>query len=265
LCEEKGLKYMELELVNRLRQALTAGNEDIFRIISDPSMDVLRALLKNPLLEESHLLVLLKRRDLPADLLKEIYELQKNLDSHRVKVALVRNKNTPASIVVNILPHLHLFELVDVCGLPGVAADHRIAAERAIIRRLPVTPLGNKLTLARRGTACVVGALLKEGDSVLMDACLSNPRIRESEICMFVGSQTATAETLSAVARHPRWKARLNVKLALLKNRKIPQVWFTLFLPTLPVGEIRNLLATRGIDGMRKNEIEKELKRRGRY
>jgi hypothetical protein len=263
MAPTKGTTAVDANLAHRLHHALTAGNEEIFQVITDPSLDVLRAVLKNPLLGEEHLLVLLKRRDLVEDLLNAIYRLPQVGESHRLKVALVHNPNTPGPIVLSLLQHLRLFELVAVCLFPGVGPDRRFAAERTILQRLPLTPLGSKITLARRATANVVGAILKDGEPALMDACLANPRLRESDIFLFLDGSNATAATISAIARHPRWQTRLNLKLAILKNQKTPHVWLTVFLPTLPTSEVKNLLASSRLTAARKKDIKGELKRRG--
>ena len=59
-------------LSQRFYIALTAGKDELFQVMEDPSMEVLQTALKNPLLDENHLLALLKRRDLSEDLLKAI-------------------------------------------------------------------------------------------------------------------------------------------------------------------------------------------------
>ncbi len=256
-------KSIDAGLMKKLQHALNAGNEEIFQVIADPSTEVLRAVLRNPSLDEAHLLALLKRRDLHENLLRVISKLPQVTESHRLKVALAHNPNLPGSIFQSLIPHLHLFELVAICYLPAIGADQKIAVERAIIQRLPAIPLGNKVTLARRGTVAVVGALLKEGDTFLIEACLSNPRLKESDIYSFLNGPNATAETISAVARNARWQARLNIKLAVLRNQKTPLVWFSVILPKLPTGEIRKLQASRTFTGERKEEIARELKRRG--
>ncbi|PLX86001.1 MAG: hypothetical protein C0617_02350 [Desulfuromonas sp.] len=250
-------------LAGRLRLALSARGDALFAILQDSSGDVLRAALKNPHISEEHLLALLKRRDLSDALLKALYQLEQKRPGHRLKVALVRNPATPGPIVRSLLPHLHLFELVDLCFLPGVTPDQRVAAERAIVQRLAETELGNKITLARRATATVAGELLKEGHPALMEACLSNPRLKEVSILQLLQGPHGTAASISAAARHPRWKNRPNVRLAILKNRKTPAVWFTLFLPRLKPSDINNLLASPRLTPRQKGLIREELKKRG--
>lgn len=260
-----GAEIAELDpiLSQRLYNALTSGKEEIFQTLNDPSMDVLHAVLKNPLLEENHLLALLKRRDLTEDLLKAVHKLPLVTESHKLKVTLVHNPATPLHISMALLHHLYLFELVDVCYLTDVTPDQKVAAERAIIQRLSTTPLGNKITLARRGTSAVVEALTKEGDTRLMEACLTNPHLNEAAIFQFLSGPNATPEGISAVARHPRWKGRVNLQLAILKNPKTPAVWYNLFLPHLGSGDLKGVLASRRLSSEQKKLVREELKRRG--
>ncbi len=250
-------------LSHSLYRALTADKDELRQVLQSSSMEVLHAALKNPALDEAHLLALLERRDLSEELLKSVYGLPAVGESHKLKVAVVRNPCTPGPVTLALLPHLYLFELVAICSLPGATPDQKVAAERAVIQRLPAIPLGNKLTLARRGTSSIIEALLQEGDPQVIDACLTNPRLKESAIFRFLSSARAGAETISMIARHPRWKTRPNLITALLRNQKTPVVWYTLFLPSLNTAEIRNLLASHRLSQTQKVAVEEELKRRG--
>jgi hypothetical protein len=256
---------LDPNLSRRLYCALTVGTEELNQLLDDPSMEVLFALLKNPALNDNHLLALLNRRDLSEDLLKAVGRLGKVAGSHKLSVALARNSRVPGALLVSLLPRLYLFELVDICYLPGVTPDQKIAAERAIIQRLPTTPLGNKVTLARRGTAAIAAALIRDSDSRLMEDCLSSPHLKESAVFKFLSSANATAETISMVARHPRWKGRVNLQIAILKNQKTPAVWFTLFLPHLGLTAVKGLLLSQRLTPAQKNLVVEELKRRGQF
>ena len=254
---------LDPQLARRLRHALTADSEGLFQTLLDPDMQVLRAALKNRSLNEDHLLTLLKRRDLSEELLKAVYQLETLKRSHRLQVALVKNPGTPGPVVLALLPHLHLFELVNLSLLPGVTPDQKYAAERAILQRLPATELGQRLTLARRATTAVVAHMLKSGEAPLVEVCLNSPRLREVAILQFLNGATSSAETISMVARHPKWKTRPNLRLAILKNRRTPQVWFVLHLPQLHTRDIRSLLASRRLSPAQKKLVQDELKKRG--
>lgn len=57
-------------------------------------------------------------------------------------------------------------------------------------------------------------------------------------ILQFLHSANASAETISMIARHPKWKLRPDLRLAILKNRRTPALWFTLFLPLLSIPDL---------------------------
>jgi hypothetical protein len=254
---------LDPSLSQRLYRALTAEREELFQVLEDPSMEVLQAALKNPLFDENHLLALLKRRDLSEGLLRAIHRLPMVAESHEMKVAVLHNPATPAHVVMALLPHLHLFELVNICYLPGVTPDQKFAAERAISQRIPTTPLGSKITLARRGTSAVVEALVKEGDPRLLETCLDNPRLKEAAIFQYLNGPNSTADGISVVARHPRWKNRANLQQAILKNPKTPAVWFTLFLPHFSRNDLNGVLASQRTTPAQKKLVKEELQRRG--
>jgi hypothetical protein len=158
---------------------------------------------------------------------------------------------------------LHLFELVDLCFLPGATPDQRLAAERTILQRLPTTPLGNKLTLARRATTAVVAELLKEGLPALTEVCLNSARLQEAAIFQFLNGPNASAETISLIARHSRWKQRPNLRLAILKNSRTPDIWFNLWLPKLSLPLLKQLRSGQKMNQGKKKLITAELERRG--
>ena len=248
--------------VIKFQQGLTAGSEELFQLILDSDCNFISTLLKNPQMNEEHLLALLKRRDLTEELVDSIYKRNRQSLNHRTILALVKNSAASATLIRNLLPQLRLFELVDLCYLPGVTPDQKLAAERAIIQRLPTTPLGNKITLARRGTTNIIAELMKEGHPQLFEVCLGSSRLREAAIFQFLRGATASAETISLVARHNRWNQRPNLRLVILKNHKTPEIWFTLWLPKIHTHILKQLLGTYRANPNRRRLFEAELKKR---
>ncbi len=259
---EKQRSDLHPDFVKKLQSGLTASGEELFQLILDQDSDFLLALLKNPQINEDHLITLLKRRDLPESLINSIYQKRKTSLSHRTILALIKNPATSGALVRNLLPQLRLFELLDLSFLPGATPDQKLAAERAILQRLPTTPLGNKITLARRGTTNIVAELLKEGHPQLFEACLGSPRLREAAIYQFLRGTTANAETISMIARHNRWNQRPNLRLAILKNPKTPEIWFTLWLPKMRRPILKQLSGCYRSNPGRKRLIDLELKKR---
>jgi hypothetical protein len=252
------------DLVQRLHQALMAGHDQLFKLILDPSEQVLRNLLKNPALADEHLLVMLKRRDLSEGLLQSIHDHDRCRSSHRMKLALAQNPQTPTTLVLALLPHLYLFELLNLCSLAGTTPDQRLAAERQIIQRLPTVELGNKLSLARRAGGAILDALMAEGQPQVIEAALGNPRIKEVSILKFLRGGKTTPESISQIARHPQWSQRRNLRIAILKQRRTPMIWYTLWLPGLRTFEIKGLLTGKTLGTEQRRMVEEALRNRTR-
>jgi hypothetical protein len=243
----------------RLHHALTIGKDELFQILQGQPVEVVITALRNPAFDDRHLLVLLKQRGLPEEVFSAIYAAKRLLESSPVKFALVTHPETPSHIAATLLAQLTLFDLVKICLIPGISPDHRVAAERSIIQRIPSQPLGNKMTLARRGTSAVVEALLREGLPPLVEACLDNPHLKEGSVHQFITASTSTAETISMVARNGRWKGRPNIRLAILKNPRTPAIWFTMFLPGLPQSTIKDLLSVPRLTSAQKELLRQAL------
>src|SRR5665647_3297951 len=122
------------EVVQRLQRALLAEGDEIFSLVQDTAPEVLRSLLKNCHVAEDHLLALLRRRDLSEGLLKALYQHELVATSYRLKVALATHPKSPTSVLHELLPHLHLFDLLGICLLPGATPEQKLAAERAIVQ-----------------------------------------------------------------------------------------------------------------------------------
>lgn len=257
------INFSGSEELHTLHTALTGDKETLYRLLERPTPDLIRALLRNPALDETHLLALLRKTGLPQELFSLLHQKQTPLaDSYQVAFAVARHPEAPAQMVSTLLPRLYLFDLLKLCLLPGVPPDQKLAAERAVIQRIPTQPLGNKLTLARRGTTAILEALLKEGQPQVVAVVLDNPRLKEGAVHQFLASPAATAETISLVARHSRWQHRPNLQLALLKNPRTPDCWFMQLLPRLAGSARRTLALSPRLTPQQKRLVAESLEQR---
>lgn len=259
--EKEKVNSAEGTLVSRLKLAITADGDELKSVLADPAAEVLHAALKNMALSEEHLLILLRRHDISSDLLRAITR-HKLCHSHRVIMATIRHPALSPPLAKQLLQQLHLFELLNLCTLPGQSADVKIAAEHSIIQRLPAEPLGNKITMARRAHATLLLPLINEGQLAIVEAILDNPHLKEATLFQFLTSGNSSAHSISAIARHPRWQKRKNLQMAILKNNRTPQVWFIHFLPRISPMEARNLLHATSLRQQQKEWIREHLNNR---
>jgi hypothetical protein len=250
---------IDQKMSQQLQRVLSANKEELFQVMQTQSAELLAAALRNPALDENHLLSLLKRRGLPEEMFAMIYSSKRVLESNKVAFALACHQEIPAHMAQTLLPRFYILDLAKICAMPGITPDLRLLAERCIVQRIPTQPLGTKLTLARRGSSAVVEALLREGVPQLVEACLDNPYLKEGAVHQFIASFQSTAETISMVARSGRWKGRPNLRLAILKNPRTPAIWFTQFLPGLPPHVLRELLTVQRLTPAQKDLVRQAL------
>ncbi len=138
-------------------RARTASGEELATLLHHPSPHVLLALLDNPALDETQLCLMIERKNLPSEVLEEVAQRKALLKSYRVKRALAFHPRTPRLASLRLLRDLYLMDLVQMALVPGVSAELKRNAEDQLLARLPQLPLGQKITLGRRGPARVGG------------------------------------------------------------------------------------------------------------
>ena len=227
-------------------RARIATGEELAALLHHHAPDVLLALLDNPALDETQLCLLLNRNDLPAEILEEVARRKPLLKNYRVKRALAFHARTPRLAGLRLVRELYLMDLVQLTLLPGTSAELKINAEEQLIARLPQLPLGQKVTLGRRGTARVAGALLAEGHAQILSVVLDNPQLTEAQVLKALSRDRLPLGVIQAIAQHRKWSHTYNVRLALVRHPSSTLSTILGYLPELTVSDLREL-ASPGI------------------
>ncbi len=122
--------------------ARTAGIEAIPGLIASNNEEVLRSLIDNPAFDETHVCLLLERKDLSGALLEEIGKRKAWHASYRVRLGLAAHPHTPRLISLRLLRELHLMDLVRIGLLPTSSMELRRLADERVLTQLPQLPLG---------------------------------------------------------------------------------------------------------------------------
>src|SRR6202451_4180937 len=223
------------ELSTRMHNAQSAPKEDLQSLIHESDEETLLALLENPHIEEPHISQMLERLDLSANVLTAIAEKGKWTASEGVRLRLARHPRTPRRFAMALLRQLYLFDLVRLSLLPSTPAEIRRIAEELMITRVPQLPVGQKLTLARRGPARVVGALLAEGHPQATKLGLANAFLTESQVLKVLAKSGVPERVVAAIAQHPKWSCQYNIRLGLLRNAHTPVPVGLAILPALTI------------------------------
>src|SRR5580698_9612639 len=199
-------------------RALVASGEELAALLHHADTEVLLALLDNPSLEEAQLCMLLERKNLPAEILEEVARRKPLLKNYRVKRALAFHPRTPRLVTLRLLRDLYLMDLVQLTLLPGIPTELKRNAEDQLLARLPQLPLGQKITLARRGPARIAGALLAEGHAQIISIVLDNPYMTEAQILKALSREKLSTAVIPAISHHRKWSITYNIRLALVRH-----------------------------------------------
>jgi hypothetical protein len=246
----------------QFERARLASGDELRALISEANEERLLALLENPNLEEPHVSLLLERLDLSANFLSAVAEKGKWTASEAVRLRLARHPRTPKRIALAVVRQLYLFDLVRLSLLPSAPADIRRVAEEIIVARVPHLPVGEKLTLARRGPSRVAGAILAEGHPQAVKLALGNAFLTESQVLKVLAKPGVPERAVAAIAQHPKWSCQYNVRAALIRNPHTPIPCVLAFLPNLTLRDLKDIVALEGLAPHLRKYIQRELARR---
>ena len=243
-------------------RALVATGEELAVLLHHASTEVVLALLDNPALDETHVCLILERKNLAAEVLEEVARRKPLLKSYRIKKSLAFHPRTPRLVSLRLLRDLYLMDLVQVAILPGVSAELKRNAEDQLLARLPQLPLGQKITLARRGPARVAGALLAEGHAQVVPIVLDNAYMTEAQILRALAREKLPISVIPAIVQHRKWSITYNIRLALVRNPLSPLATILSYLPELTVSDLRELAAPGIVPENLRKYLQAEVQRR---
>jgi hypothetical protein len=243
-------------------RARTATGDELNALIYHPAAVVLAALLDNPALDETKLGLLLARKDIPGEILEEIGARKALMKSYSVKKALLFHPKAPRLVALRSLKDLYLMDLVQFALSPAVSQELKRYAEEQVVARMPQLPLGQKITLARRGPARVAGALVAEGHANVLPIALENPYLTEAQVLKALARDKVSTNVVQALARHAKWSQFYNVRLALVRHPAAPISVVLGFLPQLTVNDLRELAAPGIVAENLRKYLQAEVQRR---
>ena len=234
--------------------------------------DLLRT-AADPALTEDLALALLKRADLPPEVLEQLAKNANALKSRKVKIALASHPHTPRHVSVPLARQFYTFDLMKVALSPTVPADVKVAVDDVLISRLKTVTIGERLTLARRASGRVAAALLLDMETIgskiidaktvaretrVMQAALENPRLTEALVINSVLRPAASAALVHAVAQHAKWSCRREIRAALLRTEHLSLARALEFSHEIPGPLLHELLTASRLPAQIKDQLLRE-------
>lgn len=256
--------FMTREASPARKSAPTASPDSILTPLCSANEEVLRELVQTSSLDETHVCLLLERKELSNALLELIAKQKTLLASYRVRRALAAHPHAPRGLAMRLLRELHLMDLVQISLSPSSPQHLRVLADERLLAQLPQLPLGQRMMLARRASSRVAGGLLAQGPEPVSRLALSNPFLAEAQVLKTLSREALPAGTVALIAKHEKWAKCGNVRVALLGHPRVPLDIAEEFLPDLTRRDLHDLLALSRVAGGVRSLLRRELARRER-
>jgi hypothetical protein len=209
-------------------------------------------------LTEDLALAQLKDPDLSPDEIEQLSRDSAAIKSRKVRFAMASHPRTPRRIALRIIRELYTFELMHFALTPAAAADLKRMADELLLSRLASITLGERISLTRRSSTLVAGALLLDKESQVWHPALENARLTEAAVIKALQRTTATPAFVEAVSHHPKWSLRHEVQVALLRNAHTPLPRAVEFARRISPQHLRDILHTSRLPEKIKSYLRKE-------
>lgn len=210
-------------------------------------------------LTEDLALARLADRDLSSEVVAEISRNSALMKSRKVRLALASHPRTPRRIALRLIRELYSFELMRFALMPTVAPDLRGVADELLLSRLASITLGERISLARRSSKLIAGALLLDKETPVWQTALDNGHLTESSVVKALQRSNATAALVGAVCHHAKWSVRPEVRIALLGNQHTPLSKALEFARHLPPAQLRDILHASRLPEAIKSYLRRDM------
>ncbi|MCP3105405.1 hypothetical protein LZ198_41740 [Myxococcus sp. K15C18031901] len=149
----------------------------------------------------------------------------------------------------------------------GEVADENAAPmeegkRMTLTQRLMKMSIAEKIKLATLGNKEARNALIRETNKLVAVAVIRSPRITDGEVLACAANRAMMDDVLRVIYNNREWTKNQKVKLALVKNPKVPLTITMKFLNTLRDSEIKDLSRDKNVpaavQGFAKKLLEKK-------
>jgi hypothetical protein len=207
--------------------------------------DDVEPLLDHPESDESHVLQLLRKRELPGPVIEAVARHERWSGRQVLRAAIVMHQKTPRTLSLRLLNLLLWRDQLRVATHLRLPVPLRVAAEARLKERYPELELGEKISLSRTAPTGLVPQLAAENDPRVIAALLQNPRLVELDVVGIVRRGETRSEVLRVVSKSERWIVRPAIRVGVLSHPNTPVHVSLSLLSRMPPRELRKLVRSR--------------------
>lgn len=136
----------------------------------------------------------------------------------------------------------------------------------SLSKRIMSMNVSEKIKLATKGSKEARGILMRDSNKLVSVAVIRSPRITDGEVLTSAQSKTTIDDVLRVIYSKREWLRKYAIKLALVKNPKVPQGVSMRLMTTLLEHDVKSLAKDKNVPGsvqaLAKKQMEKKNTKR---
>ena len=129
----------------------------------------------------------------------------------------------------------------------GAAPPMEEGKRMNLTQRVSKMGVSDRIKLATLGNKEARTLLLRDPNKLVQAAVIGSPRITDGEVMNLAHSKTTSDEVLRSIYQSREWTRQYTIKLALVKNPKVPVAIAMKFLSTLRESEVKDLANNKNV------------------
>ncbi|MDX2008992.1 MAG: hypothetical protein SFW67_02320 [Myxococcaceae bacterium] len=131
-----------------------------------------------------------------------------------------------------------------------------------LTQRIAKMSISEKIKLATKGNKEVRGILIRDANKLVAVATIRSPRITDQEVMAQALNKGAHEDVLRVIYSHREWTRKYPVRLALVKNPKVPAQITMRFLNMLSESDVKGLAKDKNVAGAVQLMAKKMIQRK---
>jgi hypothetical protein len=243
----------------KTKLARIADNEELWKLVRDPSSDVVINAIFNKNLTEDMAVFIAKKKNTSSEILGMLAADVRFRGSYKLKLSICKNSKTPPKITLSLLKFLRIFDLGDITKDQNIPIAIRQKIEYSLLEKAASLPSGVKVALAKRSSINIIVSLMEKGDKNVVRSCLESPSLTEEHLCKLINAPSARPILIKAVSGHAKWSLQYRIKYSLVRNYHTPMPDAVRFMTTLKTNDLRELYSDKSLPSSTRPYIFNEL------
>jgi hypothetical protein len=131
-----------------------------------------------------------------------------------------------------------------------------------LTQRIAKMSISEKIKLATKGNKEIRGILIRDANKLVAVATIRSPRITDQEVMAQALNKGAHEDVLRVIYSHREWTRKYPVRLALVKNPKVPAQITMRFLNLLSETDVKGLAKDKNVSGAIQLMAKKMIQRK---